>query len=45
MLSAKDRLPDPLSLWATLTDDGVRIEIAKDELLTGIWGNEQWSED
>jgi hypothetical protein len=37
LLSAKDGLPDLLSLWATLADGDARIEIAKDELLTEIW--------
>jgi hypothetical protein len=37
LLSAKENLPDPLSLWATLSSDNARIEIAKDELLTEIW--------
>jgi DNA-binding MarR family transcriptional regulator len=40
VLSRKDGCADPLSLWATLGDDDARIEIAKDELLAGIWGNE-----
>jgi hypothetical protein len=37
LLSVKENLPDPLSLWATFTDDDARIEIAKDELLAEIW--------
>jgi DNA-binding MarR family transcriptional regulator len=40
LLSAKERLSDPLSLWTTLTDDDARIEIAKDELLAGVWRKE-----
>jgi DNA-binding MarR family transcriptional regulator len=40
LLSQKDNLPDPLSLWATLADDDARIEIAKGELLAEIWRNE-----
>jgi DNA-binding MarR family transcriptional regulator len=39
LLSAKSGLPDPLSLWVTLANDDARIEIAKDELLAGIWGD------
>jgi DNA-binding MarR family transcriptional regulator len=41
LLSQKDNLPDPLSLWATLADGDARIEIAKDELLAQIGGNER----
>jgi DNA-binding MarR family transcriptional regulator len=37
LLSAKDNLPDPLSLWATIADGDARIELAKDELLKDIW--------
>ena len=37
-LSKKDGYADPLSLWTTLPDGDPRTEIAKDELLTGIWG-------
>jgi len=37
-LSEKDGYADPLSLWASLTDGDPRTEIAKDELLAGIWG-------
>jgi DNA-binding MarR family transcriptional regulator len=37
LLSMKDGLPDPLSLWVTLVDDDARIDIAKDELLAEIW--------
>jgi DNA-binding MarR family transcriptional regulator len=40
LLSEKEHLPDPLSLWATLADNDTRIEIAKDELLAKIWRNE-----
>jgi DNA-binding MarR family transcriptional regulator len=42
LLSKKANLHDPLSLWVTLGDDDARIEIAKDELLAGIWRHEQW---
>jgi DNA-binding MarR family transcriptional regulator len=37
LLSVKEKLPDPLSLWTTLTDNDARIEIAKNELLAGVW--------
>jgi len=37
-LSKKDGYADPLSLWVTLPDGDPRMEIAKDELLAGIWG-------
>ena len=37
-LSEKYGYADPLSLWATLPDGDPRTEIAKDELLTRIWG-------
>ena len=37
-LSEKDGCADPLSLWVTLPDGDPRMDIAKDELLTGIWG-------
>jgi hypothetical protein len=45
LLSARENLPDPLSLYATLAcsgdddgDDGdARVEIARDELLAEIW--------
>ena len=37
-LSKKDGYTDPLSLWLTLPDGDPRTEIAKDELLAGIWG-------
>jgi DNA-binding MarR family transcriptional regulator len=40
LISAKAGLPDPLSLWVTLTGDDVRIDIAKDELLAEIWKDE-----
>jgi hypothetical protein len=40
LLTAKEHLPDLLSLWATLADDDTRIEIAKDELLAKIWRDE-----
>ncbi|GHV56432.1 hypothetical protein FACS1894216_20340 [Synergistales bacterium] len=39
LLPAKDNLPDPLSLWTTLTDDDARVEIAKDGLLAEVWGD------
>jgi hypothetical protein len=37
LVVVKDNLPDPLSLWATLTDDDPRMAIAKDELSAAIW--------
>jgi DNA-binding MarR family transcriptional regulator len=35
-LSAKDGFADPLSLWVTLQETNIRMEIAKDELLAEI---------
>ncbi|MDR3211430.1 MAG: helix-turn-helix domain-containing protein [Planctomycetota bacterium] len=40
LLSAKENLPDPLSLWTTLASEDARIETAKDELLAEIWKTE-----
>jgi DNA-binding MarR family transcriptional regulator len=40
LLPGKDGVPDPLSLWVTLADGDARVEIAKEELLAGVWRNE-----
>jgi len=42
VLSPKDDYADPLSLWAAIRneDDDPRLDMAKDELLAGIWRNE-----
>jgi DNA-binding MarR family transcriptional regulator len=42
VLSLKDGFADPLSLWAAIKneEDDPRLEMAKDELLDGIWRNE-----
>jgi hypothetical protein len=39
VLSRKDGVADPLSLWAAITnnDGDPRLEMAKDELIEGIW--------
>jgi DNA-binding MarR family transcriptional regulator len=41
-LSPKDDCADPLSLWAAINnkDDDPRLDMAKDELLAGIWRHE-----
>jgi hypothetical protein len=39
LLSRRDGLPDPLSLWVSLPDGDARVDIAKDELLADVWGN------
>jgi DNA-binding MarR family transcriptional regulator len=38
LLSRRDGLPDPLSLWTSLPDGDARVEIAKDNLLADVWG-------
>jgi DNA-binding MarR family transcriptional regulator len=40
LLSAREDLPDPLSLYMTLADGDARIELAKNELLAEIWGKD-----
>jgi DNA-binding MarR family transcriptional regulator len=44
VLSARSGVADPLSLWAAITNENEngdpRLEMAQDELLAGIWGNE-----
>jgi DNA-binding MarR family transcriptional regulator len=41
VLSAKERVADPLSLWAAIANENEngdpRLEMAQDELLAGIW--------
>jgi DNA-binding MarR family transcriptional regulator len=42
VLSAKERVADPLSLWTAIANENEngdpRLEMAQDELLAGIWG-------